>query len=249
MPYRRLPNTDQARLRALRAAIWENETHMEKNDFVLDYVLVDKAKTYLSNFEKALSQYQQALDSQVSANKLYQQETHVTRVYISHFIQVLNLAVIRNDIRKERKLFYGLKPDDNTVPDLTSEASIEMWGRSLIAGEQKRLNEGGVPMYNPGIAKVKVHYENFLDMKESQKIYQQSTARFLKAVSDKRAEGDAIILQIWNEVEKEYDSLPPYKRLLACQKFGIVYYYRRHEAKLTPEDDVKHGMQLGMNLC
>lgn len=100
MPYRRLPNTDQARVRALRNAIMENESRIDAGDFRLPYPLINEAKNYLSDFEKALAQYQQALDAQVSANKNYQHESHVARLYISHFIQVLNLAVLRKDIKR-----------------------------------------------------------------------------------------------------------------------------------------------------
>jgi len=55
MPYRRLPNTDQARLRALRTAIQQ----AEKQDFVdqvVSFKTVHDAKTYLGIFEKQLSQ-------------------------------------------------------------------------------------------------------------------------------------------------------------------------------------------------
>lgn len=240
MPYRRLPNTDQARVRALRAAIEENDRKIGETDFLLSFNLVNEAKEFLNNFEKALALYKQALDTQVAANKKYQREVHSARLYISHFIQVLNLAVIRGDIKKDRKRFYGLDPDNFTVPDLSSESAIMNWGQNLIEGERKRKMEGGTPMYNPGIANVQVRYDEFKDSKESQKIYQQSTARFLKKVADMRTEGDKIILNIWNEVEEHYANLAPYKRLIECQRYGLVYYYRRHEEKLTPESDLEY---------
>ena len=96
MPYRRLPNTDQARLRALRTAIQQAE-NQDYGSQVISYKTIHEAKTYLSVFEKQLSQYQLTLDSQVSANKRYQQIVHNARLYISHFIQVFNLSIIRGD--------------------------------------------------------------------------------------------------------------------------------------------------------
>ena len=116
MPYRRLPNTDQARLRALRAAIHQSE-RQAFNDQVLSYKTIHEAKTYLGVFEKQLSQYKQMLENQVLANKKYQQIVHNARIYISHFIQVLNLAVIRGDIKKDHKIFYQLDPNIHIVPD------------------------------------------------------------------------------------------------------------------------------------
>ena len=92
MPYRRLPNTDQARLRALRTAIQLADKQNYGEQVVL-YKTIHEAKTYLNGFEKQLVQYQQTLESQVSANKRYQQIVHNARLYISHFIQVFNLSM------------------------------------------------------------------------------------------------------------------------------------------------------------
>ena len=237
MPYRRLPNTDQARLRALRTAIQQ----VEKQEFgnqVIAFKTVLEAKTYLNVFEKQLSQYQQTLDTQVSANKRYQQIVHNARLYISHFIQVLNLSVIRGDIKKDHKLFYQLDPSLHTVPDLSTEASLLQWGKCIIDGENERIRNGGLPIYNPAIAKVQVHFEVFKEYKSTQKIYQSTTNRNWEDLVNLRQKGDVIILNIWNQVEAKFRSEPPYTRTIKCQTFGLVYYYRKGEAELTKEDDI-----------
>ena len=120
MPYRRLPKTDQARLRALRriAKIADNQDYSNQ---IVSYKTFHEAKTYLNLFEKHLSQYQQTLENQIVANKKYQQIVHNARLYISHFIQVFNLSVIRGDIKKDHKIFYHLDPNIHIVPDLSTE--------------------------------------------------------------------------------------------------------------------------------
>ncbi|MDD5183914.1 MAG: hypothetical protein PHS84_01485 [Paludibacter sp.] len=238
MPYRRLPNTDQARLRALRAAIQQ----ADKQNFgeqVIAYKTLHEAKTYLSIFEKQLIQYQQTLESQVSANKRYQQIVHNARLYISHFIQVFNLSVIRGDIKKEHKLFYQLDPNVHTVPDLSTEASLLHWGKCIIDGENERIRNGGLPIYNPAIAKVKVHYEVFKEYKSTQKQYQNTTNRNWEELVSLREQGDLIILDIWNQVESNYKDERPYTRLMKCNSFGLVYYYRKGEKVLTKVDDLE----------
>ena len=93
MPYRRLPNTDQARLRALRTAIEQSD----KEDFgtnIIAYKTIHEAKTYLNNFEKQLARYQQTLESQVVANKHYMQIMHNARLYISHFIPIIIKVIL-----------------------------------------------------------------------------------------------------------------------------------------------------------
>ena len=237
MPYRRLPNTDQARLRALRTAIQQADK-LNYGDQVVVYKTIHEAKTYLSGFEKQLSQYQQTLESQVSANKRYQQIVHNARLYISHFIQVFNLSVIRGDIKKEHKLFYQLDPAVHTVPDLSTEAALIHWGKCIIDGENERLRNGGLPIYNPTIAKVKVHYEVFKEYKSTQKIHQSTTNRSWEELVNLRKKGDEIILDIWNQVEAKYKDEKPYTLLIKCQTYGLIYYYRRGEKELTKADDL-----------
>lgn len=236
MPYRRLPNTDQARLRALRTVIQQSDKQSYGNQ-VVAYKVINEAKTYLSGFEKQLTQYQQTLENQISANKRYQQIVHNARLYISHFIQVFNLSVIRGDIKKEYKLFYQLDPNVHTVPDLSTEAALINWGKCVIDGENERLRNGGLPIYNPTIAKVKVHYEVFKEYKSTQKIHQNTTNRNWEDLVSLREKGDAIILEIWNQVEAKYRDEKPYTRLQNCQNYGLVYYYRKGEKELTPADD------------
>jgi len=237
MPYRRLPNTDQARLRALRTAIQQSDKQ-SYGEQVVTYKVIHEAKTYLGGFEKQLIQYQQTLESQISANKRYQQIVHNARLYISHFIQVFNLSVIRGDIKKEHKLFYNLDPNVHTVPDLSTEAALIKWGKCIIDGENERLRNGGLPIYNPTIAKVKVHYEVFKEYKSTQKIHQNTTNRNWEDLVGLREKGDTIILEIWNQVEAKYKDEKPYSRLQKCQNYGLVYYYRKGEKELTKQDDL-----------
>jgi len=237
MPYRRLPNTDQARLRALRTSILEADKQ-NYGEQVISYKTINEAKTYLNIFEKQLFQYQQTLESQVSANKRYQQIVHNARLYISHFIQVFNLSVIRGDIKKDHKLFYQLDPNVHTVPDLSTEAALLHWGKCIIDGENERLRNGGLPIYNPTIAKVKVHYEVFKEYKSTQKLHQNTTNRNWEDLASLREKGDLIILEIWNQVEAKYKDEKPFTRLKKCQTYGLVYYYRKGEKELTHADDL-----------
>lgn len=237
MPYRRLPNTDQARLRALRTAIQQSEKQ-SFGDQIIAFKTINEARAFLTIFEKQLIQYQHTLESQVNANKRYQQIVHNARLYISHFIQVFNLAVIRGDIKKDHKLFYQLDVNVHTVPDLSTETALLHWGKCIIDGENERVRNGGLPIYNPAIAKVQVHYEVFKEYKSTQKIYQATTTKNWEDLVKLRERGDEIILNIWNQVEAQYKDENPYTRLEKCKKYGLIYYYRKGEKELTPEDDI-----------
>jgi hypothetical protein len=237
MPYRRLPNTDQARLRALRSAIQKTNNQDFANQ-VVSFNTIYEAKTYLGVFENMLTQYKQTLDNQVVANKKYQQIVHNARLYLSHFIQVLNLAVIRGDIKKEYKTFFNLDTESHTVPDLSTEAALLKWGKAIIDGENERVRNGGFPIYNPAIAKVQVHFEVFKEYKSTQKLHQNTTNRNWEELVAMREKGDAIILDIWNQVEAFFKNEKPFARLNKCKSYGLIYYYRKGEAQLTLENDL-----------
>ena len=216
MPYRRLPNTDQARIRALKAAVVKGDV-CNVYDLAVSLKTLGEARMFLAKFEAAHSYYVHCYGE-------------AARLYISHFIQVLNLAVIRAEIKESHKDMYSLPMDNFGVPDLNSEASIAEWGQKIIEGERQRTSRGGIPIYNPTIAKVKVHYDIFMEGYEKQKNLQLLTNRSLEQLSSMRAQADRLILDIWNQVEAKYQEvLPNEKRLEKCRDYGLIYYYRTGE--------------------
>ena len=236
MPYRRLPKTDQARLQTLRQAV-KQAGEADFMDQVMSFKLINEAQRFLPVFETQLSQYRQNCQTKVAANKQYKHIVGNARMYISHFIQVLNLAVIRGDIRKEQKALYQLDIHEHVLPDLTTEEDLLLWGQRIIDGETERVKQGGFPIYNPTISKVKVHYDIFKEKQVTQQQHKSNTQRTFKGMESLRVDADKLILEIWDTVENHYKDLPPYKRLCACQKYGLIYYYRTGEKQLTPETD------------
>jgi hypothetical protein len=124
------------------------------------------------------------------------------------------------------------------VPDLSTESALLNWGKCIIDGENERLRNGGLPIYNPTIAKVKVHYEVFKEYKSNQKLHQNTTNRNWEELVSLREKGDLIILDIWNQVEAKYKDENPYTRFIKCQTYGLVYYYRKGEKVLTKATDL-----------
>lgn len=225
MPYRRLPNTDQARVRALKAAVEKGDVYNVR-DLAISLKTLFEARNFLQRFEAAQIYYTQCYENQSRASRKHQANVKTARLYISHFIQVLNLAVLRDEIKAVHKKLYDL-PDANVVPDLLSEASLVEWGKKIIEGEQRRTGQGGIPIYNPTIARVKVHYDIFLDSYERQKNYQALTNRSLDELASMRERADELILDIWNQVEAKYQDVTPNEdRLDKCRDYGLIYYYR-----------------------
>lgn len=236
MPYRRLPNTDMARLHALQYAL-QKAQGADFNEMVLPYKVQSEAQRFLVQFENAVMQSKDNYTSTVNANKKYRHIVQNARMYISHFIQVLNLAVIRGEIKKEQKVLYGLDPHAHVVPDLSSDDYLMEWGQKIIEGEQKRMAQGGFPIYNPAINKVKVYYDIFCDHYKQHEFHIQNTNRVQGDLTALRTEADAIILNIWNLIEDYYKDSLPFAKMQKCMEYGIIYYYRKGEKKLSAESD------------
>ena len=236
MPYRRLPKTDQARLHALQKAV-QQAGNAAYNDQAINYRTLTEAQRFLMQFENQVAQYHANFDSKVTANKQYRHRVRNARMYISHFIQVLNLAVIRGEIKRAQKELYQLDPKSNALPDLSTEEGLMEWGQNIIDGENKRTAAGGFPIYNPAINKVKVHYEMFKEDYTSHALHKKTHSRVFEDTETLRKQADEIILIIWDQVEAFYKDELPYAKLQKCQAYGMIYYYRTGEAKLTPQTD------------
>lgn len=97
MPYRRLPNTDQARIRALKAVVVKGDI-CNVYDLAVSLKALTDARNFLTKFEAAQAYYADCFERQARAGRKHQANVKTARLYISHFIQVLNLAVIRSDL-------------------------------------------------------------------------------------------------------------------------------------------------------
>lgn len=233
MPYRRLPNTDNARIRALRTAIDKNR---ELSNRIISSDII-ALEAMLRKFENAQIQYRESLHNQAKENQKLQKLIKNARLYISHFIQVFNLAVIRHEIKKETKDLYNLEIENHTVPDLSNNEALIQWGENIINGEQIRTRQGGVPIYNPSIARVNVAYSLFKNAYLAQQIHQATTIRLLEALSCQREDIDSQLTTIWNEIEAHFSNLEPNEKLEKCKEYGVVYYLRKGEREYSENDN------------
>lgn len=236
MPYRRLPKTDQTRLSALQNAV-QRASEADYSEQALDYQTLQEAQRFLIQFQMYMDQYHNNRKNKVSVNKEYRLIVQNTRMYISHFIQVLNLAFIRGEIKKDYKTLYGLEIDRHTVPDLTKAEDLLYWGEKIINGENERISKGGFPIYNPTINKVKGYYDNFKEQQTTHAFHKQTINRVYENMEQLRKQADRLIVQIWNQVENFYKDKLPFAKLNLCKQYGLIFYYRTGEKHLSAETD------------
>lgn len=237
MPYRRLPNTDNARLRAMKKAM-EMAESISLQELAISFQTLQQLKSILPYFDQMLHQQKQAMAVQAAKSKELSIYTKKARMYISHFYQVLNFAIMRNEIPTSARKFFGLKENDSKIPNLLTDKDIVYWGEQLIKGEKERLSKmGGNPITNPTAAVVKVRFDQYLEALHQQKIYQKSTRYATDKISELRSNVDNIILKIWNEVEEYFSSLSDEEKRNACSKYGIVYVWRPYEREDSYQDE------------
>ena len=238
MPYRRLPNTDSARLRALQTALKQGNV-LSPVDLAISQALLLRLRAFLPLFKQTVDHQRETFRRQTQNSKTYLDVQKRAKLYISHFIQVLNLAIIRGKLKPEVRRYFGLRENQKTVPSLNTEAEILNWGNRIIKGEADRLATGASPITNPTIALVRVRYEDYTRTYHNQKSLQDIYNKASVKVASMRKDADAIIAETWNQVEKTFSVYPPSEMRAKAEAYGLVYVYRKNEREQENFDDNK----------
>ena len=228
MSAKKLPETDEERIEILRAAIEQEETN-EAWDKILSIMELQELRLFTSSFEGADSNLNQAITDKYKAKNLYEELFKNAQLYISHFIQVLFLTVIRNEIKAENLTMYGFQENNPVLPDLSTEEAVLKWGEKLMRGETERTYKGGIPLYNPAIAKVKVHYELFKESIYSLSIYEKNLVRLQNNMENFSAKADEFILNIWTRVEERYNRTSQAEQNLRFKAYKIQFLFQKGE--------------------
>ena len=238
MPYRRLPNTDTARIRAMKIAMQKGQD-LPHHKLAFSSKTVVRLQKLLPHFENNIQFYRHSVNVQTTKSKDYNEILRKARIYLTHFLRVMNMAIYRGDLSSETRTYYGMAANESTVPSLNSENELVSWGKRIIEGEEFRIRKGGNPITNPTIAVVKVRYENFVQALFLHNNQAKKNFEFLEKNAALRREADEIILQMWNEVEKSHIDLPEETRKIRNEEYGLVYFYRKNEPEKIKTEDIE----------
>ncbi|WP_372774801.1 hypothetical protein [Mangrovibacterium sp.] len=230
MPYRRLPNTDQARMRAIETAL-EKGKRVPYNDLAFSYLSLEKLQSIYPRLSGAIRQLNNAKQNQFDKSREYGEIFKKAKLYLTHFAQVLTFAVIREEMKPEVRAFYGLEVDSQRIPAMNLEKDVLEWGERIINGEHQRCMKGGSPIYSPSIALVKVHFDFFVEAYRNQKMLQNITNRASEQMIQVRDEADALIQLVWNEIEQKFSTLSEDIKREKAADYGVTYVYRPSELK------------------
>ncbi len=246
MPYRRLPTTDKARIRALEAAL-NIASSRDAGKLAFSKNTLFELKNIKTNFENHLKHHELDLKIESEKNIEYKAAFEKARLYVSHFIQVLFMNIEREELKEEVLLFYGLQDNPGKVPSLNSEQDILEWGRKVIQGEQKRMVKGGSPIYNPSIALVKVRVEDFHEAAVFQQNLKRNSLRSYDKIQQLRKITNDFIGRMWTEIEDSMVNLPPKHKRQRAQEYGVVYVFRRNEKKKLRSEGLQVDLLFDFN--
>lgn len=219
---RRLPSTNIGRFSALDAAKRKLDS-TDAADIVLSANTISRLNILYPLYKEAYETRTAVLGIQTSATEAANQDRSNSRTYISHFVQVFNLGVERKKYPAEHRSFYGLGINNGSVPTLTAEADILLWGNNLIKGDAKRLAAGGEPMSNPSIAELETVYNKMLQSIDAQSSKKDTYDKAQEALETLNPEADKLILRIWNEIDTAYDEHEAASRRRKAREWGVVY--------------------------
>lgn len=185
-------------------------------------------KMFTPLFEQVVNQYNDARDLQSDLSRQVDNASRLAKMYLSHYIQVFNMCVARGEIKKEMRQGWGLNLNEDSVPAIETVSQMLSWGKKVVDSEEKR---GGNRIYNPSIAVVKVKLQQLSEVHNKHQDLLQTIQKHHAKVEEIRPKADALILELWNEVEKRLEPNTAEERREIAARYGVVYVYRPSEKK------------------
>lgn len=151
----------------------------------------------------------------------------------SHFIQVFNFAVDREEFSKDDRLFYGLDKETGNVPPMITEDDLKAVAHNLITGETNRVAAGGAAMAMPPISLIASLAGTFNTLITDHQTAALALIAGHKKLNDLVPEADKVILKIYDEAEAFYNELEGETQREACRQWGLIYTSIGNETAVT----------------
>ena len=160
MPYRELPKSDAGKEDALQI-IYDLAAAKPVSELVFSQANYNKVKEFYPKYKKEITERGTALSAQSEATTVRAAAEGKCKTYVSHFYQVFNLGVDRDEHKASERAFYKLDVSQESVPLLNNADDIRRNAENIINGEVERVNAGGAPMSNPSKDQVEAAYNDF----------------------------------------------------------------------------------------
>lgn len=225
MPYRKAPQSDTARLQALKAAL----TASQQPDSVLPTELATQLGTFAPQYETEMAEVSAALGAQVESTEQTTASGNQLRMVSRHFFQAFSNAVERGVFDANERSQYQLSPSDETLPNMDSTADAITWAERIVSGEAARVAAGLVAVPFPTAGEVETALNAFQQLRAAQVTALKAYDKELEDVEALRDGADALIRDVWDEVEYRFRKDSPASKRRKARLYGVVYVTRPGE--------------------
>ena len=229
MPFRRLPDSDATRAKALDAALKKSAATAESARLI-SAATAAALQTFCPKWEKETTERADALGRQTSATSALDAAGQRLRTYASHFFQVFQLGVARGIYSPSGRAVFELSVNEEASPNLSTEADLLQWTDRIVKGDPRRVANFSEPaMVNPSAADVaaaRTAYQTELALQSAAKDALEGEQ---SDVNDLRPEADQLIRDIWDEVEFSLRQLDPPTLRRRAREWGVFYALRPGE--------------------
>ncbi len=213
-------NTNSERIRILQYAVEKGNKSLF-SDLEYSHSLYVKIRAFLPLFVKALKK-QETLSNIVRKRQIiYKQAFDTAKMYISHFIIVMNLAVMRNKHSMNIRKFYGLKVNEDRVPEINTKDQLIKIGKQIIEGEHKRTQMGATPILNPTISVVEVYFNKFLETSSNMHQLDDDYIKCNERVIFLQTKAEQLLQSLFQEILVNIADLPSELKQEKLSEWGL----------------------------
>jgi hypothetical protein len=236
MPFRQLPASDPTRTQALTAAL-QKSAAVAPADRLISAATAATLTTFAANWQTQVAERADALGLQTASTAVLDGIAARLRMTVSHFIQVYQFGVARGVFSPSGRSSYELSVNEETVPSLATEADLLLWANRIVTGETRRTanfpTEPAMAMPSAtDVSDALADYQNELAHQTTVKdAYDEEQAD----VAALRPAADALIKDIWDEVEFALRRLDPPSLRRRAREWGVFYALRPGEPEETTD--------------
>jgi hypothetical protein len=234
MPFRQLPASDPTRSKALTAAFKKSSSAAPAQRLISATTAASLA-TFSNQWQKEITERADALGTQTISTAALDAAGIKLRRAASHFIQVFQLGVARGVFSPPGRASYQLSVNEETIPDLTTEADLLLWAGRIVQGDPRRVDAlSELAMAMPSAAEVASALADYETQLALQTAAKDAFDDEQTDVVNLRPEADKLIKDIWDEVEFALRQLEPPALRRRAREWGIFYALRPGEPEETP---------------
>ena len=228
---RTLPNSNVNRQTAILHAR-ETKGVVAPEDMAITPGVATRIDTLAVTYTVAIDKVHMALGDQVEKTDEKNHLMRITTVFEKDMIKALNTAINRSELTgdglfsKKDRVYYTLSPEQDTLPKLTTEAEVMMWGMNILKGESARIAEGKTPIAQPSVAELNNWYQQFRDTNNEQTALKNAYDHAQEDLEALKPEADALVRDIWDDAENFYRHEDIESKRRDCREWGVIYITR-----------------------